>query len=237
MQQRWLLRRHLRSRVVQRQWTRIARPTTSVSTTTVTRSSASAPATTARWRAAPVVRSAGNAAARDQTCYFLGPEVTVTADVAMPTAGEPVTFTAAIYPDLETTFKWHFQDAGGNPVSSTANRRDLHADLRRGQLPGARRLEHDRLGQHRGGHGPRVRRCRLRVATHQRGVSRGESIQCVGRCRRDQHGPVGEGVSAAARQGALVRVADRAPAIAVMRGHSADRLLRIGALARAAGHA
>ena len=55
-----------------------------------------APATTARWRAAPVVRSAGNAAARDQTCYFLGPEVTVTANVAMPTAGEPVTFTAAI---------------------------------------------------------------------------------------------------------------------------------------------
>jgi hypothetical protein len=55
----------------------------------------------------------------DQTCFYLGPEVTVTADVAAPVAGQPVTFTATISPDVETTFKWHFTDQSGAAVGST----------------------------------------------------------------------------------------------------------------------
>jgi hypothetical protein len=56
---------------------------------------------------------------QDQTCYFLGPQVTVTADVTMPRASELVTFTATISPDVETTFTWHFEDLAGNPVGTT----------------------------------------------------------------------------------------------------------------------
>ena len=59
-------------------------------------------------------------ATEDQTCYFAKPLVTVTADVAAPVPDQPVTFTAAISPDLETTFAWRFEDSHGVPIGTTA---------------------------------------------------------------------------------------------------------------------
>jgi len=59
-------------------------------------------------------------ATSDQTCYFEGPAVTVTADVVAPIPGQQVTFTATMAPDLEATFAWRFEDASGNPVGTTA---------------------------------------------------------------------------------------------------------------------
>jgi len=56
---------------------------------------------------------------QSDTCYFDGPEVTVTFAPEAPRAHERIELTAMIAPDIETTFEWHVEDLAGNRVGDT----------------------------------------------------------------------------------------------------------------------
>jgi hypothetical protein len=46
----------------------------------------------------------------DDRCVFIGPELTIAVDPAMPRAGDVVTFTATLSPLLDATYTWTFGD-------------------------------------------------------------------------------------------------------------------------------
>lgn len=101
---------------------------------------------------------------QDQTCYFAGPLVTVTADVAAPVPDQPVTFTAAISPDLETTFAWRFEDIHGVPIGTTAMGETCVQAFPAGDYKALVEWATPGLGQHRRDRRPRLRDLALSVA-------------------------------------------------------------------------